>query len=89
MSKEQITLTKSELKYAVVLEKWINGRLAEQDVARILDISFRQGYRLNAKYRHGGAQTSLMAIGAASPLTPWPIRSNNACCPADKGLLTV
>jgi transposase len=56
MSKEQITLTKSELKRVMVLEKWIDGRLAEQDVARILGISIRQAYRLKAKYRQGGAQ---------------------------------
>jgi len=48
MGKEQkITLTKSELKRAMVLEKWIDGRLTEQDVARTLGISIRQAYRLN------------------------------------------
>mgnify|MGYP001472029252 CR=1 FL=1 len=56
MGKEQITLTKSELKRVMVLENWIGGRLAEQDVARLLGISIRQAYRLKAKYRHGGAQ---------------------------------
>ncbi|OUM97247.1 MAG: hypothetical protein BAA02_08190 [Paenibacillaceae bacterium ZCTH02-B3] len=56
MSKEQITLTKSELKRAMVVEKWMEGRLTEQDVARTLGISIRQAYRLKAKYRHGGAK---------------------------------
>ncbi|HEY8528247.1 MAG TPA: helix-turn-helix domain-containing protein, partial [Paenibacillaceae bacterium] len=56
MSKEQITLTKNELKRAMVLEKWIDGHLTEQDVAPILGISIRQAYRLKAKYRLGGAQ---------------------------------
>lgn len=48
MGKEQITLTKSELKRVMVLENWIGGRLAEQDVARLLGISIRQAYRLKA-----------------------------------------
>ena len=56
MSKEQITLTKDELKRVMVIEKWIDGHLTEQDVARNLGISVRQAYRLKAKYRHGGAQ---------------------------------
>lgn len=56
MSKEQITLTKNELKRVMVIEKWIDGHLTEQDVARNLGISVRQAYRLKAKYRHGGAQ---------------------------------
>ncbi|HEY8528162.1 MAG TPA: ISNCY family transposase, partial [Paenibacillaceae bacterium] len=58
MSKEQmITLTKEELKRVMVLEQWIDGRLTEQDVSRILKLSVRQVYRLKAKYVHGGAQT--------------------------------
>ena len=57
MSKEQmITLTKEELKRVMVLEQWIDGRLTEQDVSRILKLSVRQVYRLKAKYLHGGAQ---------------------------------
>src|SRR5690606_25942327 len=56
MSKEQITLTKDELKRVMVIEKWIDGHLTEQDVARNLGISVRQAYRLKAKDRHGGAQ---------------------------------
>jgi spore maturation protein SpmB len=36
MSKEQITLTKDELKRVMVIEKWIDGHLTEQDVARNL-----------------------------------------------------
>jgi transposase len=55
MSKEQITLTKDELKRVMVIEKWIDGHLTEQDVARNLGISVRQAYRLKAKYRNGGA----------------------------------
>jgi len=58
MSKEQmITLTKEELKRVMVLEQWIDGRLTEQDVSRILKLSVRQAYRLKAKYLHGGAQS--------------------------------
>lgn len=56
MNKEQITLTKNELKRVMVIEKWIDGHLTEQDVARSLGISVRQAYRLKAKYHHGGAQ---------------------------------
>ncbi len=51
-----ITLTKEELKRVMVLEQWIDGRLTEQDVSRILKLSVRQVYRLKAKYLHGGAQ---------------------------------
>jgi len=56
MSKEQITLTKDELKRVMVLQHWVDGRLTEQDVARILQLSVRQAYRLKAKYLSGGAQ---------------------------------
>ena len=49
-------MTKNELKRVMVIEKWIDGHLTEQDVARNLGISVRQAYRLKAKYRHGGAQ---------------------------------
>ena len=56
MEKEQITLTKNELKRVMVLEKWMDGHLTEQDVSRLLGISVRQAYRLKAKYRLGGAQ---------------------------------
>jgi transposase len=56
MSKEQITLTKNELKRVMVIEKWMDGHLTEQDVTRTLGISVLQAYRLKAKYRLGGAQ---------------------------------
>ncbi|HEY8529855.1 MAG TPA: helix-turn-helix domain-containing protein, partial [Paenibacillaceae bacterium] len=46
-------MTKNELKRVMVIEKWIDGHLAEQDVARNLGISVRQAYRLKAKYRQG------------------------------------
>jgi len=49
-------LTKNELKRVMVIEKWIDGHLTEQDVARTLGLSVRQAYRLKAKYRLGGAQ---------------------------------
>lgn len=49
-------MTKSELKRAMVLEKWLDGRLTERDVARCLGISIRHAYQLKAKYRQGGAQ---------------------------------
>jgi transposase len=56
MSKEQITLAKDELKRVMVIEKWIDDHLTEQDVVRNLGISVRQAYRLKVKYRHGSAQ---------------------------------
>ena len=56
MDREQITLTKSELKRVMVLQKWLDGHVTEQDVARCLGISIRQAYRLKAKFRQGGAQ---------------------------------
>jgi len=49
-------LTKDELKRVMVLQHWVDGRLTEQDVARILQLSVRQAYRLKAKYLSGGAQ---------------------------------
>lgn len=54
--KEQITLTREELKRVMVLDKWLSGHLSETDVASALGISVRQAYRLKAKYVHGGAQ---------------------------------
>lgn len=56
MKEQMITLTKKELKRVMVLQHWINGQLTEQDVARILQLSVRQAYRLKAKYLSGGAQ---------------------------------
>lgn len=49
-------MTKDELKRVMVLQHWVDGRLTEQDVARILQLSVRQAYRLKAKYLSGGAQ---------------------------------
>jgi len=57
MGQEKVTLTRSEWKKALVVEKILDGHMTNRDAAVLLGLSVRQVIRLKKKYAEkGGAQ---------------------------------
>ena len=56
MGQETLTLTRAELKKAVVVEKVLDGLMTNGEGAALLGITARQIIRLKKKYQEGGAQ---------------------------------
>ena len=55
MEDELVTLSRKELKRAVVIEKTLEGQISNAECASLLGLSVRQVIRLKNSYRHNGA----------------------------------